>query len=543
MLRGLSSWAGGRRDVPAAPRAGAYGTSAEAVSDTRSGYFAQRALEVLPGLFVWVMLALPLVLFFAAPRIAGYFISLYVVYWVMRLVEMSVRQLVELRTLRQSMKTDWNERLDNLSAELRASEAPGPYPEDIIHLVILATYNEKVEILEESLDAIAASDYPKERIVACLAVEERSKTWNQEKIAYLRERYAGKIGLFLVSTHPDGIVGEGRVKGANLTWAARYAREELHRRGVEDERVIVSAFDADTRAGSDYLSVLAYKYLTNPNRDVDSYQPVLMYHNNIWDVPTVSRLVAFCSTFWTMVESTRPYRLRIFSSHAMGLTALVRTSYWSVVVIPDDSRQYWRMFFASDGRARTVPLHTTVYMDAVLSTGPVASLKEQYLQLLRWAYGIIDFPYIMGQNRANARIPLSTKALQTFRQFSQFNTWATAPFVLLMSPRLLNLLEPHMTGSGLAQFLPALGGKLILCMPLGLLVSVALSLAILPSRPAHHSPWARLRFASEWIALPAILLTFVCWPAVDAQTRLLLGRYMGFRVTIKERRSLAHEVR
>jgi len=540
MSQGLSARVG--EGVVPSPRKRFY-TSAEEPVETRGDYLAQRFLEVLPGLLVWVMLALPVVLFFVAPRLAVYVFALYVVYWVVRIFEMAGRQVVEMLTLRRHKKTDWPAKLRKLSQDMRAAAEEGPFPEDVVHLVVLATYNEKPEILEESLDSVLAADYPEDRIVACLAVEERSKTWTEERLARMRERYKGRFLKFMTVVHPDGIPGEGRVKGANLTWAAKTARDELHRMGITDDRVIVSAFDADTRAGRDYFGVLAYKYLTDPNRDVNSYQSVLMYHNNIWDVPTVSRLAAFCSTFWTMVESTRPERLRIFSSHAMGMPALVHSGFWSRVVIPDDSRQYWRMFFASNGRARTVPLHTPLYMDAVLSTSTRATLKEQYLQLLRWAYGVIDFPYIMGENLKNAKIPFRTKLVQTFRQFSQYNSWASAPFVLLMAPRLLEFLDGRVPMWGPESLLITLGSKLPYLLPLGLVVSVTLSLMILPPRPPHHSKWERLKVALEWLTLPFVLLCFICWPAVDAQTRLLMGRYMGFRVTVKERRSLAHEVR
>jgi cellulose synthase/poly-beta-1,6-N-acetylglucosamine synthase-like glycosyltransferase len=547
-----------------------YHTSAETPCRTRSEYRVQRFLELIPGFLVWGTFILPVVLFFFAPRVAGYVLSAYVVYWMGRYAEMAVRQVLEYLTLRRYRKIDWRGRLRRLedpysnilalskkSYGLNYSDAEevgalrtwaatskgAPAPDEVYHLVIFTTHNENVEILEQSFDAVIAADYPKERIAVCLAFEERSKVWTEEMIEHLKARYEGEFGIFLTTKHPDGIPGEGRVKGANLTWAARHAREELHRRGIRDEQVIVSAFDSDTRAGREYFGVLAYKHLTNPYRDVDSYQPVLMYHNNIWDVPAISRVVAFFATYWTMIESTRPSRLRIFSSHAIGMKALVSVGYWTVKVIPDDSRQFWRMFFASDGRSRTVPLHTPVYMDAVLAGSYRATLREQYLQLRRWAYGIIDFPYIMEQNFRNESIPLRVKALQTLRQISQFHLWATVPLMLLMCPRLLGLLEPTLHGEGVAEALVVLGnGISTVVLPVGLCVAVTICLLTIPPCPPHRSPYQRIKFAAEWLLVPVILAAFMCWPAIDAQTRLIFRRYIGFRVTVKDRRSPAHEI-
>jgi cellulose synthase/poly-beta-1,6-N-acetylglucosamine synthase-like glycosyltransferase len=551
-------------------RAVEYHTSAETPRRTRSEYCAQRLLELVPGVLVWAVFILPGVLFLFAPRVAGYVLSVYLAYWLVRYAEMAVRQVLEYLTLRRYRRIDWRGRLRRLDdpysnilvlsrkryglnysdaeevAALRAwvgSAKEAPAPDEVYHLVIFTAYNENVEILEQSLDAILAADYPKSRVAVCLTFEERSKAWTGELIDHLRTRYEDKLGIFLTTMHPDGIPGEERVKGANLTWAARYAREELHRRGIRDEQVIVSAFDADTRVGRDYFNVLAYKHLTNPCRDVDSYQPILMYHNNIWDVPTISRLVGFCATFWTMIESNRPARLRIFSSHAIGMKALVSVGYWSVAVIPDDSRQYWRMFFASDGRSRTVPLHTPVYMDAVLARDYFTTIREQYLQLRRWSYGIIDFPYIMEQNLRNQNIPLHIKVLQTLRQIGQYHALATVPFMLLIIPQLMRLLEPALHGAATAQALVALVNLLsAVVVPLGLIVSATISVLIIPVRPPHRSPWERAKFAAEWLLLPVLLPAFLCWPAIDAQTRLIFRRYISFRVTVKNRRAPAHEV-
>ena len=551
-------------------RAAKYHTSAETPCSTRFEYCAQRFLEVVPGVLVWGVLILPGFLFLFAPQVAGYVLSAYLAYWMLRYAEMAARQVLEYLTLRRYRRIDWRGRLKRLNdpyssilalskksyglnysdaeevAALRAWVSSGkgaPSPDEMYHLVVFTTYNEDIEILEQSLDAIIAADYPKSRIAVCLSFEERSRVWTEELIERLKIRYEDKFGVFLPIMHPDGIPGEGQVKGANLTWATKYARKELHRRGIQDEQVIVSAFDADTRAGRDYFSVLTYKHLTNPYRDVDSYQPILMYHNNIWDVPTLSRLVGFCATFWTMIESTRPTRLRIFSSHAIGMKALVSVGYWSVAVIPDDSRQYWRMFFASDGRSRTVPLHTPVYMDAVLAGNYLATMREQYLQLRRWAYGIIDFPYIMEQNLRNRNIPLHTKALQTLRQITQFHAWATVPFMLLIIPQLMRLLEPTLHEEGLAHALATLGNSLSsVVLPIGMSVSIVISILIIPKRPPHRSPWERLKFVAEWFLLPVLLPAFICWPAIDAQTRLIFRRYIGFRVTVKNRHARAHEV-
>ncbi len=50
----------------------------------------------------------------------------------------------------------------------------------------------------------------------------------------------------------------------------------------------------------------------------------------------------------------------------------------------------------------------------------------------------------------------------------------------------------------------------------------------------------KLKYAFEWLTIPFILMFFSSLPALDAQTRLMFGRYMGFWVTEKKR-NLSHQ--
>ena len=247
-----------------------------------------------------------------------------------------------------------------------------------------------------------------------------------------------------------------------------------------------------------------------------------------------------------MVDSTRPRWLRIFSSHAMGMKALVSVDFWSRSVIPDDSRQFWRMFFASDGRAQTRPLHVPVYLDAVQASSYLATLREQYRQIRRWSYGVIDFPYIMGRNLESNRVPFFSKVVQTVRQLSQFHLWATVPLTVMCLRPVVTTLEPIVVDESGRLF-----GRLVVAVDVGtavitllsLVLSVGIALALLPPRPERHSVLTWPKMALEWLLLPLVLPLFLCLPAIDAQVRLLSARYLGFRVTTKDRRHSGHEIR
>ncbi|HLT60217.1 MAG TPA: glycosyltransferase family 2 protein [Microlunatus sp.] len=497
-------------------------------------YRVRRVLESLPGVMVWATLAAPFVLTAQLPHIAHWLLPLYVLYWMLQYVNLAVRQVWEFVRLRLRGREDWL---------ARARATHGEDLDQLHHLVVFPTYNESPEILRQSIGAIEDANYDPRNITVCVTFEERSPVWTPDVIAELEDRFRGSFARFLTTRHPDGLPGEERVKGANLTWGAQYARKVLHAAGLTDDQIVVSAFDADTRASRDYFAALADAHLSNPNRDYDAYQPILLFHNNVWDVPIASRIVGSIATFWTMVDSTQPHRMKIFSSHAMGMKALVKVNYWCKTVIPDDSRQYWRMFFAFDGRTVVRPLHAPVYLDAVQAESYGKSLREQYLQLRRWSYGVIDFTYIAEQSLTSPKISFWFKALQLSRQYLQFQFWATTPLMLLIIPRLvgeLHMIAPYdIIGGWIAPLLFGVSNVVSTAvLPVGLAVSVAVATALLPKRPAHRPWWWSVKVVAEWALMPIIVPLFICFPAIDAQTRLIFRRYLGFRVTVKQRTTI-----
>ena len=73
-------------------------------------------------------------------------------------------------------------------------------------------------------------------------------------------------------------------------------------------------------------------------------------------------------------------------------------------------------------------------------------------------------------------------------------------------------------------------------------VSIVLSLSLLPRTKVRYRWLIKLGHAFEWLLVPFILVFFSALPALHAQTRLMLGRYLEFWVTDKKRTPLNSEV-
>lgn len=529
---------------------------------TRSAYFRQRVFECIPTVLLLLTIFFPLLIWAFSAELTFVVLCGYLIYLAVLSIDMAIRQASELIRMRNAQRVDWQARLNGLHRpqqrlnELnqvayltrrdveersgllaRVGDREAPDPRNLWHLVVVPIASEDSEVVRPTLDALLSANYPQDRLAVCLSFEDRCLIWTDDAIDKLLKPYERRFGMLLRLRHPDGLPGEARVKGANISWASKRARMALHAAGVGDVDVVVSAFDCDTRASADYFSVLAWTYLTDPKRHVDCYQPILFFHNNVWEVPAVSRLVGYLATMWNMGDATRRGKTQIFASHAIGMVALVHVDFWATNVVPDDSRQHWRLYYGTDGKSETKPLHVPVYLDAVQHQGFVKTLIEQYLQIRRWSYGVSDFPYVMDQNFTNSRILLRQRALQAVRQLSSFHKRAATPILLFVTGQVISQIEtanlPNVSLlTAAASFIQSWAAAAWLA---SMLVAMVISLILLPGRTGHQSPLIYLKLGAEWLLVPLVLPIFFSLPTLEVYLRLLLRRYLGFRVTVKSR--------
>ncbi len=546
----------------------------------KAPYPIVRVLEVIPGLATWLTLFAPIILSIYAPIVVAVFIIAFDLFWLMKSIRMSSSLIAGYRRLQQAMRTDWNQQLGFLEAgelgegEVKAaitehahskpwglwwmtkagrrwrehllrfkqtelditqfsSSADSLKPSEIYHLVILATYNETLDTLRPSIQAVCQSGYDLKKMIFVLAYEERGGAQTKERAATLAKEFKASFGEFYTVEHPADILGEHKGKGANITYAAKQALPKLDAAKIPYNRVVVTTLDADHRPDKQYFSALTYAYLTTVDVLHTTYQPTPMFLNNIWDAPAPMRVIATSNSFWVMINSVRPQFLRNFAAHAQPLEALLDTDFWSVTSPVEDGHQYWRTFFRYGGRHTVRPLFVPVYQDATLSKRYLGNFKNQYLQMQRWAYGVSDFPYVIIASFQHPEIPLQRRFIQSWRLFEGHYSWATAPLILSTVAWLPLYLSPTFKYSVLAHQLPVLASQIMTLTMMGLLITIWLSLLLLPPRPKRYGPMKHIFMILQWVLVPVVSICFGALAAIDAQTRLLLGKYLTFRVTEK----------
>jgi hypothetical protein len=540
----------------------------------------ERLLEMVPGTISWAILILPLWLSFSYPWLVAYFVLSFDFYWLCRALWFSAAVLIAFSRVRRVLTTDWADRLAGLRdpvarraalevrlaglgsdmprgafgftasarpdgterrrireeiAQLRRIEGfaePPPSVDEIIHLALIPTYTEPLEKLRFTVQALADADWPRERKIVAIITRETDET-GIANVRALQSEFADDFAEFihiLDPLEPGIVVG----KSSAMAWGGRWLYRLLVReRGMDPHRIIVTDLDADYRVHRQYFTYLTWVHLTDPNRETQLYQPIPYFHNNIWEAPMLQRLFAALLTQLQMWRSALPEKLQSFGSYSTTLHLVHDVGYWATDAIPEDSRFYWKSYFRYGDRFRAVPLFIPIYGDAVRARGYWRSMAQQYLQARRWAWGVTDIPYVIQNAVRHREIPFWSRFWRLANLFGEHINWAIAPFVVMFGATVPLLINPAFAETTLGQNLPLFASLMLTLALASLFVLVIVEHRIVPPRPSHWGVVQRFLSYLQWLGLPLVGIFFSTLPALDAQTRLLTGRYLEYRVTEK----------
>jgi hypothetical protein len=519
-----------------------------------------RFFEMLPGLLTYFFIALPVILSAINPLWAAIFIVGYIIMFFIKAIGMAYRTIQGYNFLERARRLDWKERLDSLedpgtallahrnagrskewmlpqhldNLERLASD-PSNFvkPSETYNAVIIATYNESREVLTPTLDALFASNYDMQRLILVIAYEERGP--NKKMAQELADRFSKRCYFATAVGHPDNLPNEVIGKGGNITCAGRYLQQLLEDKHIDPDRVLVTTLDADNRPHPQYLAYALYSYIVDPNRQQRAYQPIALFLNNIWDAPAPMRVLATGNSFWTIINAMRPHMLRNFASHSQGMASLIKTNFWSTRTIVEDGHQYWRSYFAFDGEYEVTPIYVPVYQDAVLAETYIKTIKAQFLQLRRWAYGASDVAYVADKGlRKDRRIPFWSYWPRFLRLLESHVSWATAPIIITFGAWAPLIINAESSRSIVAHELPQIASQLQFIAMFGLFITVYLTFKMLPPRPVRYKRRRNIFMLLQWLIMPVVSIGYGSAAAIYSQTRLVLGKYLDkFDVTVK----------
>jgi cellulose synthase/poly-beta-1,6-N-acetylglucosamine synthase-like glycosyltransferase len=467
------------------------------------------------GLGTWGLITFPIwgAIFF--PLAVAWVVLAFNGYWLMRSAQLGLGAVVSYLKLRASERTDWL---------ARASSQPGF--DALHHLVIIPTYKEGDEVLGETLDHLLAQDFPRERVSVVLAFEQRdpgAPARAGRLLAKYRPRFGNVWALFHVQ-QPGDMPG----KSSNLAWAAPRARTLLRRRGIDTRNVLLTICDADSRLHAKYLSNVAHAHLTDPGRDARLYQPALLFHANLDRLLPPLRATNSAYSAWSLARLVFGQRLVLQSTYSLPLELAHAVGYWDPDVIPEDSRICFKVLQHSGARAQVTPIFLPVRADAAEGATPWETVVAHYQQIRRWAWGASDVPYVLGGLvRRDAPRP---KILPVLGFIEDHLTWPTHWFLITIGNKALPFLAPTVAATPeCALLLEAASFLLSACLPF-IFLAAGVDLML---RGGSRDPIEWMGELFGWALMPAITLLLTALPALDAHTRLLFGRRLGYQVTPK----------
>lgn len=536
-----------------------------------------RLLEILPGAMSYTMIILLFALSIISQALGSYYLLLIIAVTLVKAVGIVYRTIQGYNAAKRAEKVNWHERLVDLETpheryevllkhkckefafnehvenlkllsvgkDLVLSESEVivdepisfPKPKEIYHAVIMVAYNEGLETLIPTVEAVRGGSFDNERIIFVFGYEERGGEAMAENAKVLKDKFKDDFFEFITVMHPKDLKDEIQGKGPNLNFAAGELLEFVKKKKIPLKNIIVTSLDSDNKISKWYLDYVAYQFIVHPNRQHLSYQPVSLFTNNIWDAPAPMRIIAISNSFFNIISSMRSHTLKNFASHSQPLLALSEMGFWSKKTIVEDGHQYWRSLFFFKGNYEVLPIHVAIYQDAVMEETLIKTLKAQFVQLRRWDYGASDVAYVGVRLFSKDRkrigkmsfLPLFAKFVRLLE--GHVTLAAISPMVAFGGwvPKIINSRSKDL----LTFNLPNTISLIQIFASVGLMTTILLSLKMLPPRPKEVKT-PRILMILQWLLMPVVAIVYQSFAAFYSQTRLLTGNYMEkFDVTKK----------
>ncbi len=490
----------------------------------------ERALDGIPGCLTWTALLLCVIGAVAFPRGLLVFALAVALYSAFRFLLTGIAAINGLRIMRRWEKMDWHQRY------LETAPPDALAWDEVQHIVIIPNYKEPQQVLVRTLENLARQYQAKQRITIVLAME-AAEDGCIEKAECLRREFAGRFQRFYHTVHPRGLPSEMQCKSANEAWAARWIKRRLvDELGCDMDDFLVTTMDADTLWHPNMFYALTYMFAVNPDRHQRFWQGQIRYHSNVWEISPPMRLL---NAYSTAIElgylGGSWWQPMPMSSYSLSLRLLDTSGYWDADVIADEWHMFVKAFFARNGEVKVERVFLPFLAQAITGSGMMDLIRNRYLQTLRHAWGVKEVGYTIAKMLEHPEIKFHPAFSLLIRE-AHDNIQAGAGWVIMVvGSELPFLMHPQLL-TEIAQPTNPLFILLQIAALLVILLGVVFWYIDVITRPPRTKPATlreRLLVLLSFPLLSVLSVIFLALPTIQAQTRLLLGAPLQFRVTKK----------
>jgi hypothetical protein len=237
---------------------------------------------------------------------------------------------------------------------------------------------------------------------------------------------------------------------------------------------------------------------------------------------------------WELAYLTAPWWRKLpMSSYALSLRLLDNVGYWDSDVIADEWHMALKTWFMLGGQQQVQPIYLPFWANTPPHQMVWGALRERYWQTFRHAWGAQEIGYTLALMLQHRR-SLPWRAWALLGRVAHDNMMAGAGWLIIFFGSQLPVwFHPDLIRT--YWFSPAGLIFQAAAVVIGLL-TLWFGVLDLRLRPPRSTPWPRREWGWELASLPLLaLLTLitVVLPVLHAQTRLMLGKPIEFRVTRK----------
>lgn len=482
-----------------------------------------RFFEILPGLVSWNLILFPYWGIFVVPEAIAYFILLFNVYWFYQAFGIAITATVSHMRIQASMNYDWVSDLKKF-----------PDWKKVHHVVIIPTYKEPLHVLQRTIRSLAEQELPTKHLVIVLAQElKEDKKEREKKAKALRQEFKNIFGKFMVTVHKLQ-TGEAVGKASNEKHAAIFVKKNQIDKGVLNlDYTTVTSCDADHVFHPKHFACLTYKFLDNPDRYKHFWQPAVLLYNNIWRLPAITRVPNTLASIFILSMLPRRDRLINQQNYSLSFKLLHKTGYWDADRIPEDWGIFFKSFFKNHGKIEVEPLYLPLYADAMESTTTWKTLKGQYSQVKRWAWGVSDSSWIIYNYLTTPGLSFWDKTMRVSTFVHGHFLWPVHWFIITIGISLPAAINPEFGRTTLGYLTPKISSAILTIALVFLVIMLILDYIYKPKRPKDFPLWRALIMPLEFVLMPVATFFFTTLPGLDAHTRLMLGKYIEYKVTEK----------
>jgi hypothetical protein len=517
---------GGRRNNPQ------IGVGRSVWAGTPPPAIPERALDGIPGCLAWLALLFAIASAIAFPRILLLIAALLGFYSAVRFLFAGIANYMGLRKIRQWERTDWHERYQQeATAESMNWDA-------VHHLVIIPNYKEPETILRTTLNNLAAQYQAQQRMTVVLAMES-GEDGCIEKAERLTKDYALCFANLFFTVHPRGLPGEMQCKSANEAWAARWGKRKLvDQLGYNLDNICVTTQDADSLWHKNHFFALTYLFAITPQRHLRFWQAPIRYHTNIWDINPLLRIVNAYSTAFELAYLAAPWWIPMpMSSYSLSLKLLDNSGYWDGDVIADEWHMFIKAYFAREGAVKLDRLFLPFSATAVTGDTLWQAVRNRYQQTLRHAWGSKEVGYILAKMLEHPEVDFGISFKLLFRVAHDILLAGAGWIILTAGAQLPFLFNPPLLRQVVSE---GFGNPAYVLLQISFILVSILGIVFWyqdvmerPPRTQRQTLKERFYTLISFPLLPIVTLIFVALPTLQAQTRLMVGIPLRFKVSKK----------